>query len=519
MPPTSTVSTPLEPPRPRRRDRPLRRLQVVWIALTLAALALFAADLQVSAPSPGAVLKALALGFARPDFLALENLGQAMLLTLTVAFGGVAIGAAAGFAMALAWNWRAVRVLSLCLRSVHELIWALFIITVTGPVAIAAVMALALSYSGIFAKVFGEILDEADPAPRDALPGRGLTLSGLIYAKLVPSLPAFWSYFCYRIECGIRSSAVLGFVGLPTLGFELDTLFKQGRYDGAAAVLLLTYALIISQSLWLRRRLVPLYVLGALAYLAALSPGQVSGFGLWQLLAVDMVPAPLRGADLTAAGTWGAFGDWLWRLVSQQVLPGAWATVLVSYLAFVLCGIVALVAFPLIVTALAGRIGAGLGHVALVIMRSTPEYMLVFVGVQVLGPSMLPAVLALGLHNGAIIAHLVGRQAEGMVPTLRPDRPGGAGLYAYELVPRVSSGLIAYLFYRGEIILRESMILGILGIATLGFYVDSAIATLRFDRAALLVVAMILLTALADWASRALRRRLKVGAVSTRPFC
>ncbi|GLK62996.1 PhnE/PtxC family ABC transporter permease [Paracoccus kondratievae] len=515
MLPTSTISMPAE-----REAKPsLRRLQVVWIALTLAALALFAADLQISAPSPGAVLKALAMGFARPDFAALENLGQALLLTLTVAFGGVAIGAVAGFAMALLWGWRAVRMLSLSLRSVHELIWALFIMTVTGPEPIAAVLALALSYSGIFAKVFGEILDEADPRPRDALPGRGMTLSGLIYARLVPSLPAFWSYFCYRIECGIRSSAVLGFVGLPTLGFELDTLFKQGRYDGAAAVLLLTYALILSQSLWLRRRLVPLYVLGALAYLASLSQGPVSAAGLWQLIGVDMVPAPLRGADPGAAGTWRAFGDWLWRLVSHEVLPGAWATVLVSYLAFVLCGIIALFAFPLIVPALAGRIGSGFGHVVLVILRSTPEYMLVFVGVQVFGPSMLPAVLALGLHNGAIIAHLIGREATRIVPGLRPDRPKGAGLYAYELVPRVSSGLIAYLFYRGEIILRESMILGILGIATLGFYVDSAIATLRFDRAAVLVVAMMLLTALVDWGSRALRRRLRVGAVSTRPYC
>src|SRR5690606_21412871 len=173
MLPTSTISMPAE-----REAKPsLRRLQVVWIALTLAALALFAADLQISAPSPGAVLKALAMGFARPDFAALENLGQALLLTLTVAFGGVAIGAVAGFAMALLWRWRAVRMLSLSLRSVHELIWALFIMTVTGPEPIAAVLALALSYSGIFAKVFGEILDEADPRPRDALPGRGMTLS------------------------------------------------------------------------------------------------------------------------------------------------------------------------------------------------------------------------------------------------------------------------------------------------------------------------------------------------------
>jgi phosphonate transport system permease protein len=33
---------------------------------------------------------------------------------------------------------------------------------------------------------------------------------------------------------------------------------------------------------------------------------------------------------------------------------------------------------------------------------------------------------------------------------------------------------LALLFYRWEVILRETAILGILGIQTLGFYVDSA---------------------------------------------
>ena len=36
--------------------------------------------------------------------------------------------------------------------------------------------------------------------------------------------------------------------------------------------------------------------------------------------------------------------------------------------------------------------------------------------------------------------------------------------------------------------MRETSILGILGIATLGFYVDSAIQEIRLDRAALLIL-------------------------------
>jgi phosphonate transport system permease protein len=69
---------------------------------------------------------------------------------------------------------------------------------------------------------------------------------------------------------------------------------------------------------------------------------------------------------------------------------------------------------------------------------------------------MLPAILALGLHNGAIIAHLIGRQADAMTPGLRADAPSGLNLYGYEYVPRLYGSFLAYAFCRWEIILRES---------------------------------------------------------------
>ena len=56
---------------------------------------------------------------------------------------------------------------------------------------------------------------------------------------------------------------------------------------------------------------------------------------------------------------------------------------------------------------LLGRPVRGIGHVVLVVLRSTPEYILAFILLQLWGPSMLPAIVALSLHNGAIIGHLV----------------------------------------------------------------------------------------------------------------
>ena len=65
----------------------------------------------------------------------------------------------------------------------------------------------------------------------------------------------------------------------------------------------------------------------------------------------------------------------------------------------------------------------------------------------------------------------------------RPDSPRELNHYGFEIVPRVFRQLLALLFYRWEMIMREIAILGILGIATLRFFVGSVLAHIRLDRA------------------------------------
>jgi phosphonate transport system permease protein len=303
---------------------------------------------------------------------------------------------------------------------------------------------------------------------------------------------------------------VLGFVGLPTLGFELDAFFKGSQYDTVAGILIVYYLLIAAIRLWLRPALVPLYVVAAFALLLTVPGPPFHAENLVRFLTEDIVPAPLRGGDLFSWSTWSGFAAWLSALVSTQALPGLWNTVIVTQMALAVTMIVALVAFPLIVPRLLGRAGSLGGHVALVIGRSTPEYMLVYIALQMLGPSMLPAVIALGLHNGAIVAHLIGRQADAMTQTLRPDAPRGFDLYSYEYVPRLYGSFLAYAFYRWEIILRESAIVGILGVRTLGYYVDGAVAEIRIDRALALIAVTVLATFAVDAIAGALRRRFRL---------
>ncbi len=484
--------------------------------LLLAVLLVPLADLSIVGRSPWQVALAILSGFLRPDFSAVEGLGYASLLTVAFGICGLAAGVAGGLAMALLYGSRTVRLLAAVLRSVHELIWALLLLAIFGPTALTGVAAIALAYSGIFAKVYSEILDEADQRVLAVLPPGTGRVSRFVYGRAASALPALVSYTRYRFECAIRSSSVLGFVGLPTLGFQLDSFFKQGHYGAVAAVLLFYFALIGSLNVWLRRSLVPAYLLAAVVVLA-LHPGPpIAGSNLWVVLSHDMVPAPLRDAPVLNADTWLRFWTWLQGLLMAQVWPGLVNTVIIGQITLALTGLVALVVFPLAVRRFAGPAGAAAGYGALVVGRSTPEYMLGYLFLQMFGPSMLPAILALSIHNGAIVAHLLGRQADELSPTLRLDAPRGLNLYLYEMLPRLFGPFLALCLYRWEIILRESAILGILGVKTLGFHIDSAIAELRLDRVMVLIAATAILTIAVDALSRTLRKRLKAETIPAR---
>jgi len=118
------------------------------------------------------------------------------------------------------------------------------------------------------------------------------------------------------------------------------------------------------------------------------------------------------------------------------------------------------------------------------------------------------------VHNGAIVGYLMGRHADAL--EYRPDAPHGLNLYCYETVPRLYGQFLAYVLYRWEIILRESAIFGILGITTLGYYIDAAISEIRLDVAMVLIIATACLSMSVDALSRGLRRRLRIDAMPTR---
>ena len=484
---------------------PTVRVSLLFVAIALVAL-LFA-DIAITAANPWKDLGRFFMGVITPDFFSSEGVAVALLRTVAFAFVGVALGSLCGFVLSLVYRNPVVRTFCAFIRAIHELFWALIFLQFFGFHPLTGVLAIAIPYAGIFAKVYSEIFEEADPTPGRLLPPGTGVVSAFLYTRIPDCWVQLRTYTAYRLECGLRSSAILGFVGLPTLGFFLESAFSQGHYSEAGAMLILFYVLIATMPLWVKPKMLPVYILGAPFFLGEGLPivwGNVERF-----FTQDIIPSPLRNGD----GISGLM-PWLGDVMATEALPGIWNTLVLTQIALVATGWIALLTFPLISRHFGGPARRTGGHIFLVIARSTPEYILAYILLQLWGPSMLPAVIALALHNGGIIGHLIGRQSSAI--QLRPDAITGFSRYTYELVPRVYRAFLAFLFYRWEIIMRETAILGILGIYTLGFYVDSAIQNIQFDRAMVLIVITALLNIGVDILGRFIRQKL---ALQTMPTC
>ena len=145
----------------------------------------------------------------------------------------------------------ASRTLATVMRSIHELLWAVMFLAALGMSNLTAVIAIAIPFAGTFAKVFSELLDEA---PRDsgaALSVGGATrLQSIFFGVLPRAHPDMAAYTFYRFECALRSSAVLGFFGYPTLGYYIAASFENLHYGEVWTYLYVMLFLVAAVDWW-----------------------------------------------------------------------------------------------------------------------------------------------------------------------------------------------------------------------------------------------------------------------------
>lgn len=142
--------------------------------------------------------------------------------------------------------WALTRGVLVVLRAIPEFVWAFLFLLVFGPSLMAGVIALALHNAGILGKLASESLEDTDPRPLRSLAGLGSSSTALATFGIGPRiLPQFLVYFFYRFETCLREAAILGLLGLATLGLFIDHAFARLHLDTALCFVLFNSCLVI----------------------------------------------------------------------------------------------------------------------------------------------------------------------------------------------------------------------------------------------------------------------------------
>ncbi len=256
----------------------------------------------------------------------------------------------------------------------------------------------------------------------------------------------------------------------------------------------------------------------------------------FERFAGEVRPYPLHDEpwDWSVAATWA--GERLESGVSKEGSPGglesAIGTLAISVLAIVIAALASLVfcwfaarnvaapepfapsaAPPSRTRRWLWRGVVGITRLVLILLRSMPEYILAYLIMSMVGSPAWPAVLALAIHNTGILGRLNAETVENVdVKPLVALRGLGASrtrIAAVGIWPAILPRFLLYFFYRWETCVREATVLGILGLASLGWLIDEAQVAFKYDEMVFFILLGVLLVLGGDLVSAVCRRLVR----------
>lgn len=195
----------------------------------------------------------------------------------------------------------------------------------------------------------------------------------------------------------------------------------------------------------------------------------------------------------------------------HKTLVALWETLAMSAIGTLLA---AMVGLPLALAG-AGRLGGvarGATRLVLNVLRSIPELVWAAVLLVLAGLGPMAGTMALAAHTAGVLGRLFADALENVEPhaeqTLRTNGARPLAAFLYATLPQALPQMLSYTLYRWENNIRAAAVLGVVGAGGLGQMLKYHLSLFQMPSAATVVIAMLVLVALVDAASYALRRAL-----------
>jgi phosphonate transport system permease protein len=415
-------------------------------------------------------------------------------------------------------------------RAVDPVVWGLLIIVWVGLGSFAGVIALTIHSVAALGKLFSEEIEHIDPGPVEAVTASGANLVQVLRYAVIPQITSpFLAYSLLRWDINMRAATVVGFVAGGGMGFFIVETIRLGAYQvyatalwSIAVVIILVDAISSSwraailadrpvetekkrRSTWVKVRTGIYVVLGVAAFIYC-----------WGLSAINLAdffqPAPTLGKILSDFVTINLGQDTLPQVIQQLLI-----TVFQAMLATTLGAIVALPFSFLAARNLTGRsklsvwifyLTRGLFNV----LRSIEALLYAAIFVVWVGIGPFAGMMALSITTFGLIGKLFSEAIEeidpGPIEAVTATGSNPLQVIDYAILPQIVPPFVSYLIYQWDINVRMATIIGFAGGGGIGLILNTFFGMLAYHKAGTVVLFIIIVVALMDFASAKLREQL-----------
>lgn len=146
------------------------------------------------------------------------------------------------------------------------------------------------------------------------------------------------------------------------------------------------------------------------------------------------------------------------------------------------------------------------------LLRAVPEIVFALVLVPAIGLGPFPGVMALFLHNFGVLGKLIAELVEGANPgPQQAVLSAGASrplVILFGIVPDIVPEVLSQAFYRLEVNVRQTIVLGFIGAGGIGHELFLSFRVFQYSEVIIQVAAIVLLVVLVDNVSAFVRRRV-----------
>jgi phosphonate transport system permease protein len=145
-------------------------------------------------------------------------------------------------------------------------------------------------------------------------------------------------------------------------------------------------------------------------------------------------------------------------------------------------------------------------------LRSIPEIVFGLIFVVALGLGPFPAVLAIILHNigvlGKLISELIESADQGPQEAMKAVGATKWVANLFSILPQIWPNLLSHYFYRFEVAIRTSLILGFIGAGGIGQQLFNHFQMFQYQSVALDIIMIILLVIVVDFFGSNIRKKV-----------